>query len=323
MSSNGDSNPSGGAISDKELEQRLAKLNDTQAAASLPSDQDLALRFSQVFGPAAVQNDTSNKSTEMTVPSYSVPDGSDVDQDMIDQLLEEVEDDLGYLEDLDSQGSVKRQQEFESVTEDLEKKLSNFMQNSSSSTSSQDRTKGSLLLATGEESEQERAFGDQLDRLAGVSFASGHGNDNDEMANLIAQARDSARLEAAYGNQEEAHLRDLNARHESLKKGIQGLSSVVQSGSSNQNSKAAGGLGPPPPAVDLDELMSGRFKGNGDDDNPDNWCCICNEDAKWTCPGCDDDNYCEECFRESHSGPDADWEMKKHRPRPFAKVKAK
>ncbi|KAI7820619.1 hypothetical protein BC939DRAFT_227377 [Gamsiella multidivaricata] len=174
------------------------------------------------------------------------------------------------------------------------------------------------------ESEQERAFGAQLDRVAGFSLSDDGFGDDDEASRLITQAREAAQLEAKYGNLDESRMKELQDRHEELKKGIQGLSSV-QSKASRQNSSkdvvVDGGLGPPPAAVGLDELRADRGGGVNCDENPDNWCCICNEDATWTCPGCDNDNYCEECFRESHIGPDADWEMKKHRPRPFVKAK--
>lgn len=339
----GSNNPSGGAISDQELEQRLAKLKDTQAASDPPSDRDLALRFSEVFGQSPVPGlssqsaivstdvmddrgssnmaSTASLYSQMTTASYSVPVGSDVDQDTIDKLLEEFQDDLGYLDELDhQQSSVPKQttieREFESTAENLEKKLSTMLQTDPSS------SKG-LAFSTGEQSERERTFGNQLDRLAGISLET-HGASDHEVAGLIAQARDAAQLETAYGNQEEARLKELNARHEELRKGMQGLSSLVQPTTTSQNTKSTGddvGLGPPPMAVDLDELMSGGLRGSGNDDNPDNWCCICNEDAVWTCPGCDDDNYCAECFREGHNGPDADWELKKHRPRPFAKAR--
>lgn len=175
------------------------------------------------------------------------------------------------------------EQELESVAENLERKLSTFLQtHSPSPTGLQDHSRQSPLSRRGEQSEQERTFGDQLDIMSGVSFASDSGHDHAEVASLIAQARDAAHLETAYGTLEEARLRELNSRHEDLKKGIQGLSSVVQPGTSSQNSKATShkvagedeGLGPPPMAVDLDELMSsGLRKSSGNDDNPDDWCC--------------------------------------------------
>jgi hypothetical protein len=40
------------------------------------------------------------------------------------------------------------------------------------------------------------------------------------------------------------------------------------------------------------------------DDDISSWCCICNEDGTVRCSGCDDDVYCEACWREGHgTGP--------------------
>ncbi|WVQ68806.1 uncharacterized protein L199_007015 [Kwoniella botswanensis] len=36
------------------------------------------------------------------------------------------------------------------------------------------------------------------------------------------------------------------------------------------------------------------------DDDTDSWCCICNKDATLICLGCDDDLYCEECWKDGH-----------------------
>jgi hypothetical protein len=46
--------------------------------------------------------------------------------------------------------------------------------------------------------------------------------------------------------------------------------------------------------------------------NPDDWCCICNEDATIACKGCDDDLYCASCWHEGHDEMDSD-ELKEHR----------
>ncbi|KAF9432349.1 hypothetical protein BGZ76_010940, partial [Entomortierella beljakovae] len=262
------------------------------------------------------------------------------------EYLNDDQDDLAFLDDIDTLNPTQTQelknaistenqksgkQELDNVTQDLENTLSRFLQThhpSPSTPSSLDNHNstttdlGSIYLA--KESDPEKAFGNQFDRITGVSYSSSLGGD-DEASRLINQAREAAHLEAKYGSNEDSQIRDLNSRHEELKKGMQNLSSIRPTTSSqpDKSSKSTDeglGLGPPPSAVNLDELRLGTG-GSGDDidENPDNWCCVCNEDATWTCSGCDNDNYCEGCFRESHIGPDADWEMKKHRPRPFVK----
>ncbi|KAF9275567.1 hypothetical protein BGZ68_010704 [Mortierella alpina] len=265
------------------------------------------------------------------------------------------QDDLGFLDELDDdilsseqkdqlkdslkdpQG-LKRsgEQELENVTKDLERTLSKFLQTheppehalsspSASSLSASQSHHDPTAAAEDLESHQARAFEDRLERMAGFSTTANSTSagmllgEDDDASQLINQAREEAQLEAKYSNLDEARMKELHSRHEELKKGMQGLSSV-RTNNSNQGSKEADGLGPPPAAVGLDEL---RSVGVDDDEDPLNWCCVCNEDATWTCPGCDNDNYCEECFRESHIGPDADWELKKHRPRPFVKTSAK
>ncbi|KAF9133421.1 hypothetical protein BGX30_012293 [Mortierella sp. GBA39] len=293
--------------------------------------------------------------SQKTMSSYFIPKDSVLDQDEIDKILADSEDllvdgndqdNLDFLDDLDTLSPGQKQelkstlsnnssnnkmgdeQELEDVTKDLEKTLSKFLQNHQPPASAfhdhHSHHNSSQYNGEGQESKQERAFGDQLDRMAGVSLSTdrggfGGGDDNDEVSRLVMQLREEAQLESKYGNLDEAQMKDLHSRNENLQKGIQGLSSV-RSNASKASSTDTDGLGPPPAAVGLDELRSG---GIDDNENPDNWCCMCNEDATWTCPGCDNDHYCEECFRESHIGPEADWEMKKHRPRPFVKASAK
>ncbi|KAK8846602.1 hypothetical protein IAR55_005688 [Kwoniella newhampshirensis] len=56
------------------------------------------------------------------------------------------------------------------------------------------------------------------------------------------------------------------------------------------------GSAPPPnaPRFDLPGYNSAR------DEDTESWCCICNRDASLVCLGCDDDLYCEECWRDGH-----------------------
>ncbi|CAG8461703.1 15134_t:CDS:2 [Funneliformis caledonium] len=64
-------------------------------------------------------------------------------------------------------------------------------------------------------------------------------------------------------------------------------------------------LGPPPKPIDLSEFGL-------NEEDPDTWCCICNEDATIRCKDCDGDLYCQSCFNEGHFGPDSDYDMKRH-----------
>ncbi|KAK3845202.1 MAG: hypothetical protein J3R72DRAFT_38458 [Linnemannia gamsii] len=280
--------------------------------------------------------------SQKAMSSYFIPKDSVIDQDEIDKILADSEDllvngnnqdDLDFLDDLDTLSPNQKQElkttistntkagderGLEDVTKDLEKTLSKFLQTHQPPAAAFHDHSASQDHHDSAESKQERAFGDHLDRLAGVSLSTDtYGGGDDETSRLITQLREESQLEAKYGNLDEARMKDLHSRNEDLKKDIQSLSSVRSNAS---KASTDDGLGPPPAAVGLDELRSG---GVDDDENPDNWCCMCNEDATWTCSGCDNDYYCEECFRESHIGPEADWEMKKHRPRPFVKASAK
>ncbi|KAF9406658.1 hypothetical protein BGZ94_003012 [Podila epigama] len=337
---------------DHDLEQRLAKLKETGAA--LPaSDQDLALHFSKVFGhsPAATHlgEEQASASNEQAADnshqpsrlqsglqqgsSYNVPQDSELGQDEIDRILADSEDlllndnaqdDLTFLDEVETVTKKEAQevkdivnanpstsqQGLDNITQDLERTLSKFLQTHHVAPSSSSSSAASTLA-------QEQQFGDHLDRLSGFSYSGGGLGDDADASTMIEQARAEAAIESRHGTMDQHRMRDLEARHHELKKGVQSL------GLKASTVPKEDALGPPPAAVDLNELRSrggaGGAGGHDGDENPDDWCCICNEDATWTCPGCDDDHYCDACFRESHIGPDSDWEMRKHRPRPFFK----
>ncbi|WVR04280.1 hypothetical protein IAU60_001280 [Kwoniella sp. DSM 27419] len=60
-----------------------------------------------------------------------------------------------------------------------------------------------------------------------------------------------------------------------------------------------------------------NFPGYGADrdQDADSWCCICNADATIICAGCDDDLYCEECWRDGHGVGDG--QERGHKARKF------
>jgi hypothetical protein len=60
---------------------------------------------------------------------------------------------------------------------------------------------------------------------------------------------------------------------------------------------------------------------NYTDDDVDNWCTVCLEDATLRCPGCDDDVYCTRCWYEMHRGPQAGFDERSHKAVQFTKEK--
>jgi len=58
-----------------------------------------------------------------------------------------------------------------------------------------------------------------------------------------------------------------------------------------------------------------------EDDETDTWCCICNDDAEYKCSGCENDIYCASCLYESHTGPDAGYEERRHKWTKYTKPK--
>ncbi|KAJ3148871.1 hypothetical protein HDU89_004452 [Geranomyces variabilis] len=56
-------------------------------------------------------------------------------------------------------------------------------------------------------------------------------------------------------------------------------------------------LGPPPRAPSLEDFAD-------TDDDDERWCCVCSDDATVVCEVCDNDMYCQSCFRKEHAMDD-------------------
>lgn len=55
------------------------------------------------------------------------------------------------------------------------------------------------------------------------------------------------------------------------------------------------------------------------DEEIDDWCIICSDNATLRCIGCDGDLYCTNCWMEGHRGEDAGFEERKHKAIQFVK----
>ncbi|CAG8534809.1 6359_t:CDS:2 [Paraglomus occultum] len=125
--------------------------------------------------------------------------------------------------------------------------------------------------------------------------------DQSNVLSLYQQVQTEVRLEREYAAQMRDTDDDLAER---LRKLTEGPQFPTTTSTSNTSSDL---LGPPPNPIDLSDFQTDP------NDDPDTWCCICNEDATIKCHGCEGDLYCNECFREGHNSTSADYEMKQHK----------
>lgn len=121
----------------------------------------------------------------------------------------------------------------------------------------------------------------------------------EEVDRIVAQVQDQVHLERKYGDAQATASSSLEDR---IKKLAQDPPKMVTHSSAPPLTL---GSVPKPP----DDLLVKRHI----DDDPDSWCCICNENATMMCLECDDDKYCDKCCRE-HLREELD-----HKPRRFVR----
>ncbi|KAJ3022741.1 Abscission/NoCut checkpoint regulator [Thoreauomyces humboldtii] len=117
--------------------------------------------------------------------------------------------------------------------------------------------------------------------------------DDDEVNALIQEIGHEVQLEEKFGvvvgdgeeSQLEKRMRELRDFVPTVKSGTAGA--VGKGGDLTVGEP----LGEPPRAPSLEDF-----------ENPveEQWCCICNDDAVLICVDCDEDYYCQNCFREGH-----------------------
>ncbi|RBR12813.1 uncharacterized protein FIESC28_08515 [Fusarium coffeatum] len=162
------------------------------------------------------------------------------------------------------------------------------------------------------------------------------GKDVDE---VIARFRDEAEVEAALAKTEESD----DGEETNTKEGDVTLPEVPSDPTDIPSSARAGSadidditarlaaLRAPSPDLSLPSVPTSKPSGkpvnrlttktNYTDDDVENWCTVCLEDATLRCPGCDDDVYCTRCWYEMHRGPQAGFDERSHKAVQFTKNK--
>ncbi|RFN46420.1 transcription factor [Fusarium flagelliforme] len=165
------------------------------------------------------------------------------------------------------------------------------------------------------------------------------GKDVDE---VIARFRDEAEVEAALAKTkspeesdegEETNTKEGDVTLPEVPSDLADIPSSARAGSADIDDITArlAALRAPSPDLSLPSVPTSKPSGkpvnrlttktNYTDDDVENWCTVCLEDATLRCPGCDDDVYCTRCWYEMHRGPQAGFDERSHKAVQFTKDK--
>ncbi|CAI2166279.1 14566_t:CDS:2 [Funneliformis geosporum] len=130
-------------------------------------------------------------------------------------------------------------------------------------------------------------------------------NVDTETENLIKEIQDEVELESKNEENLKEDYSEIERRYNQLKEFNISNAQSQEATKNDEKIINVDNLGPPPKPIDLSDFGL-------NEEGPDTWCCICNEDATIRCKDCDGDLYCQSCFNDGHFGPDSDNDMKQH-----------
>ncbi|KAH8555661.1 hypothetical protein BGW37DRAFT_478106 [Umbelopsis sp. PMI_123] len=166
------------------------------------------------------------------------------------------------------------------------------------------------ILGTGPEvSAKANTHNIKLDAAVNAFLGEDDHTPSAEEHDIVRQVREEIELEKKYkdlhGDSDDILEKRFAAFSKDVKDVLQNAKPAVGSSSPVKYNRV---YVPPPKPFEEDE-----------EDETEGWCCICNEDGTIICIDCDDDVYCNNCFKEGHQGPNADFDLRSHKWKRYTK----